>query len=412
MTAHTDRAHARLAPSAAHRWVACPGSIRLSAGIEEAPSVYAAEGTAAHEIAAHCLDTGFDADRFKGQIVDTSGKTAAEKFRHGQPNGTTTFPVDGDMVDSVQTYLDVAREIAQDSEDFEIEQRLDVSAFVEGIFGTGDFIAYRGDLQRVTICDFKHGRGVAVEVAENEQLLTYALAVARRYHNRGVREVELIIVQPRAPHRDGPVRRWVTDLVGLYDHAMTIQSAAEMAKRDDAPLVPGDHCKFCRAAAICPALQMEAAAIVGLKQIDGEVMGIDDPAKYEPAELAAKLRALPVVMNWCKRLEEFAHAEAVRGRMPPGYKLVAKRAVRKWKDEAAAAMQLGMLGVEDDVLFETKMRSPAQVEKDLPKGSRGVVGDLSAAVSSGTSLAVLSDPRPAVDPNDARGFEAVEIDER
>jgi len=41
-------AHAKLAPSAAHRWLNCPGSIRLTADIPETTSKYAEEGIAAH----------------------------------------------------------------------------------------------------------------------------------------------------------------------------------------------------------------------------------------------------------------------------------------------------------------------------------------------------------------------------
>ena len=45
--------HALLSPSSAHRWLACPASIRLSAQLPEPPTTPAAqEGAIAHEIAA------------------------------------------------------------------------------------------------------------------------------------------------------------------------------------------------------------------------------------------------------------------------------------------------------------------------------------------------------------------------
>jgi len=41
--------HSHLAPSSAHRWLKCPGSVALEAAAPEPPSgPYALEGTAAH----------------------------------------------------------------------------------------------------------------------------------------------------------------------------------------------------------------------------------------------------------------------------------------------------------------------------------------------------------------------------
>lgn len=408
---HTDRAHARLAPSSAHRWLRCPGSVALSEGLEEAPSPFANEGTAAHMLADQCLQGGFNADRFKGHVVDIKGKSPAEILRYGKPDGKTIFPVDAEMVDAVQLYLDTAYTLAEESDEFEVEQRMNISDVVDGVFGTGDAIAYREQpTRRVTIVDLKYGKGVSVDVEENEQLLTYALGVLKRFHNRGVDEVELVIVQPRAPHRDGPVRRWVTDVVGLYEHAMALQDAAERVADPNAPLVPGAWCKFCKAAAICPALQDHALKIAGATKRD--VLGnltMADPSKYNAQDLAQKLKDLPLVAIWLKGVEQFGHSEAMFGRMPPGFKLVAKRATRKWKDEGEAATALQIAGVDEGDIYETKMRSPAQVETVIPKKERkAVIGELAVAQSSGTSLALVDDPRPAVDPGAALGFEAVE----
>jgi hypothetical protein len=397
---HSDRAHATLAPSAAHRWMACPGSVRLSAGIEETPSSFAAEGTAAHMLAERCMRTGFDANRFKGWAVNTQPKQKTEPIQQGwKVDGKTIFAVDAEMVDSVQVYLDLVRAIGAEADDYAIETRMDMSTVVPGVFGTGDFIAYREQpARRVTICDFKYGKGVAVDARDNEQLLTYAVGVVQRYHNRGVDEVELIVVQPRAPHRDGPVRRWVTDSVGLYEHVMALQSAAIAAEQPDAPFNPGDACKFCKAAGTCSALYQKVKDIT-----------MTDPTVTPYRDWKSEEQDINLVKTWAKRREEFAHSEAIRGRMPPGAKLVGKRAIRKWKDENEAVSTLQLLGVSDDLIFETSLRSPAQVEKELPKGERKGLDALTVKASSGTVLAPLDDPRAAVDPNDAAGFDVQEL---
>jgi hypothetical protein len=411
---HTKRVHAKLAPSAAHRWIACPGSVALSAGLEEVPSEFAAEGTAAHMLAEACLAGGFDTTEFKGFTIDTKAEHRRSAFiGSNKANGKTSFLVDAEMVDGVQQFVDLANELAEQSEEFEIEQRMDMTDLVPNNFGTGDAIAYRSTpTRRVTIVDLKYGKGIPVEVQENEQLLNYALGVANRYHNRGVDEVELVIVQPRAPHRDGPIRRWVTDVVTLYEFALALQAAAKRVDEPNAALVPGDHCKFCKAVAICPALKDRVFEIIDAQILDGTIMSITDPATYDTDTLAKALKNMPLVLTWYKGVEEFGHAEAIRGRMPPGFKLVGKRATRKWNDANVATEALRLVGLDDDTIFETSIRSPAQLEKELPKAHRSIIGDLATATSSGTVLAPIDDPRPEVDPQDATGFDAVEITER
>lgn len=388
MTGHEHRAHATLAPSSAHRWTQCPGSIRMSSGVVDEGSAYARLGTAAHELAEKSIRGHFDADRFLHEMIMVQGEA---------------FVVDADMVAAVQVYLDVVYQIEQESDEFETEQRMDLTNMVPGCFGTGDVIAYREDLQRVTIADYKHGMGVAVDPEDNEQLLTYAAGVASRYHNRGIKEVELIVVQPRSPHAGGSVRRWTTDIITLYEHVANLQRAAIAVEDKNAPLVAGEWCRFCKAAGFCGALENKVKEIMGTEQPEAKPL---QDWKIEQAELN-------LVAQWLKGREAFAHSEAVAGRVAPGAKLVAKRAFRKWTDAGKAAIALNNAGLDLDDLFEPPaLKSPAVIEKLLPKAKKAILKELARAESSGTVIAPLSDPRPAVDINDARGFEAVEIEER
>ena len=49
-------AHAKLSPSAASRWINCPGSVALCATLPKPPSTfYADEGTSAHALAEKCI---------------------------------------------------------------------------------------------------------------------------------------------------------------------------------------------------------------------------------------------------------------------------------------------------------------------------------------------------------------------
>ena len=82
--------HATLSPSSADRWMTCPGSVPLSEGIVDTSSEYAAEGSAAHEIAALCLTNSSDAAAYVGRIVEIDtreigpGQVEARKVGSGE----------------------------------------------------------------------------------------------------------------------------------------------------------------------------------------------------------------------------------------------------------------------------------------------------------------------------------------
>ena len=78
----------------------------------------------------------------------------------------------------------------------------------------------------------------------------------------------------------------------------------------------------------------------------------------------------------------------------PGFKLVAKRAIRQWANEHEAAIALSTKGISPHKPLE--VITPAQAEKLLGKSGKDTIKDLVVAVSSGSTLVPESDPRPAV----------------
>jgi hypothetical protein len=415
---HTQRAHAKLAPSSAYRWMACPGSIRMAGDMDDRPSSYANEGTAAHELAAECLKTEADASAYLGAFVDVengfisrSGIAASGIMT---PDGYTVFEVDEEMVEGVQLYLDTVRSLIPKRGEYEldVEQRLDMTHIHKDIYGTGDVVLYQVAAERLHVLDLKYGKGVAVEPTENPQLMLYGAGAARRYHNRPLKEVVLHIVQPRAPHVRGPVRSWSTDPLALMEWESDLRLAA--AKVDEAGtddfdlldplwqktyLTPGDHCRFCKAAAVCPALREQSMADAMAEFRDGEVVLPESPAKMPWRDVAWVLSAADRVMNWIKAVQEYAHAEATAGRVVPGFKLVPKRAVRKWRDEDEIKDKLlvDLAYSADDIHTTPELKSPAMIEKLL--GKKRFAAECAAMVSkvsSGLNLVPESDPREAV----------------
>lgn len=363
--------HSKIGASGAKRWMTCPGSVRLCDGIANRTSEYAAEGQAAHALAEMCLKKEVtDAGAFNGSSIEG-------------------FVINPEMSEAVNVYLDSCYSDQQEGDQCEIEVRFALSDLHTGLYGTADRVRYRPSTKTLRITDYKHGAGVPVEVEENPQLMYYALG-AIFASNLPVWDIELEIVQPRCPHPDGPVRIWKTDLVELLEFADKLREAALATEDPNAPLVTGDHCRWCPAAGFCPALAKKA--LLSAQQDFAPAL------PYEPGDLSEALEILPMVEQWVKSVRQFAYEEALAGRIPPGYKLVEKRATRKWRDDEKAINALiGEFGMKEEDVFEPRsLRSPAQIEEKYGKKNKGDLADLITSETSGTTLAPLTDRRPAV----------------
>jgi hypothetical protein len=373
----------------------------MTEGMANTSSVFAAEGTAAHELAAHCLTNGFDANRFDGYVIDITANDAGRFLKPGAPlgEGNTRFEVDEEMADSVQLYLDYVRaeiDKAGKGAEWEVETRLDMRHVHPDIFGTGDTVLFVPKAKWLHIFDFKYGRGVVVEVDDNPQLLTYATGVAHRFHNRQIEGITCHIVQPRAPHTDGPIRSSQVDLVTLLEFEDELGKAARATESPDAPRIPGEWCTFCPALAVCPEARGKATA-AALDQFKDEDTGeLVHPSALGPEHMAEVLAEADYILAWVKSVQSYAHEQACAGNMPTGYKLVQKRAMRRWRDEDEARAELAVIFDEDDILTEPKLKSPAQLEKVCGKKRFEQIAEaLVHKVSSGTNLVPVSDPRPA-----------------
>lgn len=385
-------AHSRIGASSMYRWSACPGSVRLSADVAKKSSAYAEEGSDAHALAAECLLKQTDPLKYIGCDVKIDGRA---------------FRVDRDMAEAVSVYIDDIRSSAEHGDEDFIEQRFDLTEVHAGCFGTADHVRWRPSKGLLIVRDYKHGAGLPVNVFENSQLKYYALGALLAL-KLPAKKVRMVICQPRCDHADGPIRHYEIDAIDLLDFKTDLKAFAVATEAADAPLVPGDHCRFCPAAALCPALKTRAQTLAKLE--------FSKAVPYDPAELKLALDSREPLKAWIKALDEFAYAEAEAGRGEAfGYKLVDKRAIRRYADEGAVIEALQDRQVPDDTIFEPRsVRSPAQLEKDLGKKiwstledeltakRRDLLGDdappvkLIISESSGHTLVPLDDKRPAV----------------
>jgi len=371
--------HARLSPSASKIWMACAGQPRLAATVRDESSVYADEGTDAHWLA-----HGIVAGEFAGS---RSPMAPAPKLDFSQLVGPKGNAVTQEMLDAVMVYVEACRAEIQQDDDWEVEQRLYYS---DDLWGTADFVRYRPSTGELLVADYKHGRGVPVEVESNPQALIYGLMKAKHLRNRGISSVTLMIVQPRCPHPDGPVRRWTFHGVDFLEFEDRLLDAIAATRAADAPLLPGDHCQWCPAKPICPALR---AATLDRARAD-----FAPGLPYDPAELVSALDSIQLMETWIRATREFAYREAIAGRVPTGWKLAEKRATRKWRSEQEAVAALERMLPTDELYEPRALLSPARIERSLGKDGKEKIAGLTVAESSGLTLVRESDKRPAASP--------------
>jgi hypothetical protein len=368
--------HSHIGASSLYRWSKCPGSVNLCKGIKSQSSSYAEEGTLAHEFAAHLLSEA--------------------------PSKPFPKPVTDEMIEAVDVYIETVLEdynAVETGAQMLVEHRFDLGKIHPGLFGTADAIIYDPNEKLLRVYDYKHGAGIPVEVENNSQLLYYGLGALLTTTFRAS-HVELVIVQPRCPHPGGEIRRWRFDALTLIDFSADLKDFAMATEAFNPQLVPGDHCRFCPGAGICPALQ-EKALTVAKEEFRNDL-------SYDPKKLSECLTWLPALEGWIKNVREFAYQEAQHGRIAPGFKLVEKRATRKWRyPEIKVAQDLEEIvdGVES--IWERKLKSPAQMEKLIPKAKRKEFGDLWIQESSGSTLVPENDKRPSIKDGAKSDFEDV-----
>lgn len=364
-----EKAHSKIGASGMKRWSACPGSVALCTGIPSRSSAYAEEGTLAHD--------------------------NADKMLRGEP---VTFPA-GDMTMAVQVYIDYVKSLGGE---LSTEQRFHLKDVHEDLFGTSDAVVWQEDTKTLHVIDYKHGAGVPVEIKDNEQTRYYAVG-ALLDSGHPAQSITMTIVQPRCPHPDGPIRSETISAMDLLDWSADLFDAvirteeAEQAYKTMSPEVfadqylrEGGHCRWCPAAPVCPRLHSAA------NKLAKEVFAAGKP--YDAEKLAECLHWLPILEGWISSVREFAYAEVEHGNSVPGWKLVGKRATRKWSDEGKGEKFLkGLISVgvvTEDEVFSRKMVTVAQLEKLI--GKNEIPNDLVSKESSGYTLVPESDKRPSV----------------
>lgn len=414
--------HSIVGASGSKRWLACPGSVWLSKDVKETTSEYAALGSAAHYVSECILRDG----------MDENEALAALELQH--PDWYQIYLDDDDrddFFDAINVYVDYAKEqmLQRPHAKVMYEQRTDLGFIHRQMFGTADLVIAEifGELE---VCDYKHGKGVVVEIEDNPQAAFYTLGIAHRfaYNFETVRNT---IVQPRASHVEGGVRSYTEPMsefrvkwVEIFRSGIERVMDAQKAKNIEHHLDPGDHCGFCPARATCPAIRQKTYE---LAQMDFDPITLDagatdgaqlpDPKTLTIPQLRLVLDHAGMIDAWVKAVNEHAQNLLDANEVDTsqlGYKLVNKRPTRKYIDAGKVLTSLKRRkGIApEEYLTEPKLLSPAQLEKKLKKNHPKVWEAMEQhihKVSSGKTMAREDDKRPALEHKKASDdFDAIE----
>jgi len=375
--------HAVLAPSAAKRWLNCPGSRTVCAGLESEDSAPAREGSFAHDIAQRCLDEGKRAEDLIG-VTSECGD----------------FVWDHTLADALQIYIDAVNDITFMADVALIEQKVVVDP--EQNWGTSDVVAW--DEETLDIIDLKFG-WFYVSAKMNEQMMNYAVAALMSLDDlpSTLKTVRMTIVQPRHFNEDDLVRTAVMTIGEIRQWAdRVLMPGIEKTNDPKARLVPGDYCTFCPGRlGKCIAFQSEALAVAEEVFPEGD---LDEkpatpplPDLLSPTRLKAVLDNADMLRDWLKACEKHAKTQMQAGLEIPGYKVVNSVGNRKWKDEKKVRAALKNVGVNP---IAERTISPAQAKQALTDGTgkekQEFIDQFCDRPITGATLVSDDDPRPAL----------------
>lgn len=361
--------HVLYGGSNAERWLPCAGYANLSRQVPRRPAGIAAiEGTAQHKCMEMLLENpDLEPEKFLGTIV------LGVLIRQDHADALKI---------ALEAYCEIVDSFPEDAEIFseKFVGLRDIDDDESG--GTMDSGIVCGD--KGAIIDFKFGQ--IEKSASGEQNLYYAVCARKSIAAFAkVKELASYIIQPAwDPAIDKVI---YTDAI-LDRFETTVHTAIKMSKAPNPHYTEGEWCGWCEGKLACPAKIQRLDTLTAPNHV------------LDLAEVGRLRLKLKEWEKWADDADERIQHELENGVPVPGWKLVAKRAIRQWTDESAAIARFKSLRVAVGSYMITKLVSPAQAEKIIPKNE---VAKLANPVSSGNTIAPEGDKRPAVLPPAALG---------
>lgn len=396
--------HALLSASSSKQWLHCPPSVRLQENFPNESSVYAAEGTYAHEVCEY---------KVRKYLKERVKRPQSKEFDTEEIEQITDV-----YAEFVISIIEQMKENGCEPLAF-VEERVDYSHIAPSGFGTADMLIIGKDENGrglLHVCDFKTGKGVFVDADHNSQMMLYAIGALAAYgFLYDIEIVRMSIIQPRLDN----ISTFECSRQELEDWGESIKTIAKLAYEGKGEQHPGDWCRFCRAKPVCKACADEALALCREDFLDLDAVAFDDTAEesdmtapYEAdtqtavfkqpglipiAELAEIMPTLNRISSWIEAVFAFVSSEAINHGVPiPGYKVVEGRSKRVFTDTKAVADTAVANGYTD--LYKQSLITLTEFEKMMGKKKfNELLGEYVAKPPGKLALVPESDPREPVD---------------
>lgn len=406
--------HALLSASSSKQWLNCPPSARLQEQFPNESSVYAAEGTFAHEVCEYKVR-----------------KYLKERVKRPQSEEYYTEEIDQITDVYAEFVISIIEEMKRNGCEplVMVEEKVDYTHIAPSGFGTADMLIVGKDENGngvLHIADFKTGQGVFVDADHNSQLMLYALGGLAAYgYIYDIKIVRMSIIQPRLDN----ISTFECTREELENWGESIRETAKLAYAGKGEQRAGDWCRFCRAKPVCKACKDEALSLCREEFLDldegafsdesvpsdgiraspaascdnsencenGTVPVFRQPGLVPLTELAQILPTLNRISSWIESVFAFVSSEAINnGVTIPGYKVVEGRSKRVFTDTKAVVDTAVANGYTD--LYKQQLISLTEFEKMMGKKKfKELLGAYVTKPQGKLTLVPEDDPREAVD---------------
>lgn len=322
-----SNAHAKLSPSAAYRWMACPASIQ------------------------ECQNVPYKMPR------DTSAAELGSKVHAAVERRFAGKDCDVDDDDEIKNAaLDFVEYVKGFDFDTVYSEKTLYIKEQPDCWGTADVIGVKND--ELYIIDLKYGM-YPVEAERNPQLMIYGCAALDTLNGlEHVETVTMIIYQPRLKNID----EFTLSRKTLENWKATkLLPSAQIALGSYGEYALGTHCRYCPAKSTCVARNGEIFERV-----------VEACEQYRKVTEETKMQLIDDIMKrhdelskFLKEVKEYAHYAMTQGHVFESVKLVDGRKMRYIADENSLREKLVELGHNEAEYME--MKSVAQLERIVGK---------------------------------------------